>query len=114
MSLAATLTTAWISLCMLTHAVHGQPDNKVINIRPTEDPLILYPQVINFTFSPDALIQVKEGDIIVTSGVEKYIPAGLIIGKVSSVEKMNNDIFQTAKLVPFILSQDINIVTVIK
>lgn len=57
---------------------------------------------------------IVEGDIIVTSGTDKLIPAGLIIGKVLSVEKMDNDIFQTAKITPFVDSDDFNIITVIK
>jgi rod shape-determining protein MreC len=41
---------------------------------------------------------VKADDIVVTSGLEQAIPRGLVIGKVSDVNKENNDLWQTARL----------------
>ncbi len=57
---------------------------------------------------------IKKGDIVVTSGTEKFIPAGLLIGKVLSVNKKDNDIFQSAELSPLAPLDNLNIVTVLK
>ncbi|HKK54625.1 MAG TPA: rod shape-determining protein MreC [Patescibacteria group bacterium] len=40
------------------------------------------------------------GDLVVSSGLEKNIPPGLIIGEVSSVSKQSNDIWQEAIIEP--------------
>jgi rod shape-determining protein MreC len=57
---------------------------------------------------------IKEGDIVTTSGEEKFIPPGLLIGTVKKINKMDNDIFQSAELEAFSSFDDIKIVTVIK
>ncbi len=45
---------------------------------------------------------VKKGDIIVTSGLSKYCPKGLPIGKVISVSPDNYGLTQAATIVPFL------------
>lgn len=40
------------------------------------------------------------GDLVVSSGLEKDIPPGLIIGKLSSITKQSNDIWQEATIEP--------------
>jgi rod shape-determining protein MreC len=57
---------------------------------------------------------IKEGDIVTTSGEEKFIPPGLLIGTIKKINKMDNDIFQNAELETFSSFDDIKIVTVIK
>ncbi len=46
--------------------------------------------------------EVKQGDAVVTSGIGGQYPKGLLIGKVESITKKNNSIFQTASLRSFI------------
>lgn len=41
---------------------------------------------------------VKVGDIVITSGLEKNISKGLVIGQISEVVKENNALWQTAKI----------------
>jgi rod shape-determining protein MreC len=44
---------------------------------------------------------VKEGDTIVSSGMGGVFPKGFLIGKVSRVEKQDNDLFFKIKVTPF-------------
>src|SRR4030065_565694 len=44
---------------------------------------------------------VKEGDIIISSGMGGVFPKGLLIGKVSDVEKPDNDLFLKINVAPF-------------
>lgn len=53
-------------------------------------------------------------DVVVTSGLEKLIPRGLIIGKVIKTEKENNDLWQTASIEPLVDLDNLIIVSVIK
>jgi len=57
--------------------------------------------------------EVNIGDIIVTSGLEQAIPRGLVIGKVTQMEKENNEIWQFATLEPLIKAKDLVIVSVL-
>jgi len=57
--------------------------------------------------------QVNENDIVVTSGLENFVPEGLIIGQVSSIALQANNFFQTAVLKPLINYETIKIVSVI-
>jgi rod shape-determining protein MreC len=54
---------------------------------------------IKMEFIPQTSI-IKEGDIIITSGLEEYIPRGLVIGKVISVKNESNELWQTAMIEP--------------
>jgi rod shape-determining protein MreC len=54
---------------------------------------------IKMEFIPQTA-SVKEGDIIVTSGLEEVIPRGLVIGKVISVKNDSNELWQTAMIEP--------------
>lgn len=44
---------------------------------------------------------VKEGDTIISSGMGGVFPKGLLIGKVSGVEKQDNDLFLKINVAPF-------------
>lgn len=57
---------------------------------------------------------IKTGDIIVTSGLEKNIPRGLVIGKVSQVNKENNELWQNAVIDRLFDENDLFIVSIIK
>jgi len=57
--------------------------------------------------------EIKEGDAVVTSGLENNIPKGLVIGRVSQVEKENNEIWQAAVIEPLINFDALTIVSVL-
>jgi rod shape-determining protein MreC len=52
---------------------------------------------MNMDFIPQSKI-IKEGDIVISSGLEESIPRGLVIGKVSKLSKENNELWQSAVL----------------
>lgn len=56
---------------------------------------------------------VKTGDIIVTSGLEKGIPRGLVIGKVNEVRQESNELWQTAVIEPLINLNEMVIVSIL-
>ena len=43
---------------------------------------------------------VQNGDIIITSGTDGVFPRGIMIGRVNSVEKPQNRLFQSVELIP--------------
>ncbi len=58
-------------------------------------------------------VVVKEGDTIITSGLGGLLPKGLTIGTIDSVDKANNEIFQTALIKPTVSFKDLETVFVI-
>ena len=56
---------------------------------------------------------IKEGDIVVTSGLEPAIPKGLIIGKISQVLTEPNSFFQTASIRPLVKIDNLTVVSVL-
>jgi len=58
-------------------------------------------------------IEVKEGDIIITSGQEKNIPRGLIIGKINRLISFENELFKSATISLLTNYDEINIVSII-
>ncbi len=58
--------------------------------------------------------EVKEGDIITTSGIESLIPRGLIIGKVNRIVSEPNTFFQTIYIQSLVKLDNLTIVSVIK
>jgi len=67
---------------------------------------------VNMNFIPQNE-KVSVGDTIITSGLEDYIPRGLIIGIVEATEKEPYKPFQTAILRPAERLENIHVVTVI-
>ena len=67
---------------------------------------------IAMNFIPQTKI-VSEGDIIVTSGLEKDIPGGLVIGKVIKVENDTNEVWQKAVIEPLADFNDLSVVSVL-
>jgi len=57
--------------------------------------------------------EVKIGDNIITSGLEENIPRGLVIGKVSEVNKESNELWQIATIEPIENLDNIVIVSII-
>lgn len=58
--------------------------------------------------------EIKEGDLIVTSGVEGNMPAGLLIGKVNRVIKESNELWQQAIVDPSANIDDLRFVAILK
>ncbi|MFH1029786.1 MAG: rod shape-determining protein MreC [bacterium] len=58
-------------------------------------------------------IEIAQKDIIVTSGLEKDIPYGLIIGEVNNVEKKEGELFQSANIQPLFPLDGAHIVSVV-
>ena len=44
--------------------------------------------------------ELSEGDLVVSAGLERNIPAGLVIGRTTSIFKQSNDIWQEATIEP--------------
>jgi rod shape-determining protein MreC len=57
--------------------------------------------------------QINPGDIIVTSGLEEYIPRGLVIGRVKTVNKESNELWQWAEIEPMIDPDNLIIASVL-
>lgn len=67
---------------------------------------------INLNFVPQTA-DVRQGDIIVTSGLEPNIPSGLAIGRVTSVDKGTNEIWQKVNAEPVVDFDKVMMVAVI-
>ncbi len=67
---------------------------------------------INMDFIP-LTENIETGNLIMTSGLEKNIPRGIIVGKVVKVEKGNNQLWQNAVIEPLVKPNELLIVSVI-
>jgi rod shape-determining protein MreC len=56
--------------------------------------------VIRMDFIPQ-IKNLAVGDMVVTSGLEEAVPRGLAIGKISEINKENNELWQNAVIEPF-------------
>lgn len=56
---------------------------------------------------------IKEGDTVITSGLEEKIPYGLVIGKVMRVERDSNEVWQGVVIEPLVHLDELKIVSVI-
>jgi rod shape-determining protein MreC len=57
---------------------------------------------------------IKEGDVVVTSGLEKSVPAGILIGQVERVMNAPEELFQEASIKSAVEFNKVTMVTVIK
>jgi len=57
--------------------------------------------------------EIKDGDLIVTSGLEGKIPKNLLIAKVESIRSIESEIFKTAILTPIISLNSLSDIAVI-
>lgn len=72
--------------------------------------------VLGLTIKMDLIPQtenLKEGDIVVSSGLENNIPRGLVLGRITEVIKENNNLWQNAVIEPLIDFDDLVLVSVI-
>ncbi|PIS05503.1 MAG: rod shape-determining protein MreC [Candidatus Buchananbacteria bacterium CG10_big_fil_rev_8_21_14_0_10_42_9] len=58
-------------------------------------------------------VEIEPGQIVVTSGLDPFVPAGLIVGEIERVEKKTNEFFQTAYVRPLVQLSEPSIVSVI-
>ena len=105
------LTTG--SNCKLAAAIQGGQDqpggaNKTVGIVEGELGLTM-----KMNFIPQAE-EIKIGDMAVTSGLEKNIPAGLIVGKVIEIDKTSNEVWQRATIEPLVNLDELTIVSVLR
>ncbi|NTU98428.1 rod shape-determining protein MreC [Candidatus Falkowbacteria bacterium] len=78
------------SKCQFAAAI--QNENKTIGLAKGDLGLTVKMELI-----PQSEV-LKTGDIVVTSGLEKNIPAGLVLGKISQVVRENNELWQSARI----------------
>jgi len=57
---------------------------------------------------------IKEGDIIVTSGLEQKVPGNIVIGQIKSIVNEPEELFQEAALASMVDFNKINIVNILK
>lgn len=57
--------------------------------------------------------EIKEGETIITSGLQENIPRGLLIGLVDKVDATSSELFAKAYIYPLVDWQKLNIVTVL-
>ncbi|MFA6107099.1 MAG: rod shape-determining protein MreC [Patescibacteria group bacterium] len=55
----------------------------------------------------------QAGNIVATSGLEKGIPKGLVIGKIGEVRRESNELWQTAVIEPLVNLNELTIVSVL-
>ena len=58
--------------------------------------------------------EIKEQDLVITSGLEEKIPRGLLVGYVIEVESLAGQVFKRARIEPAINYHNLQILTVIK
>jgi len=57
--------------------------------------------------------KIKVDDVVITSGLEKDIPAGLVIGKIIQVDSISNEIWQKATVESLMSLEDLTIVSIL-
>ncbi|QQS60002.1 rod shape-determining protein MreC [Candidatus Falkowbacteria bacterium] len=92
--------------CRIAVAIQGQPET--IGVIQSDLSLTL-----KIDFIPHSQ-QISENQIVVTSGLEEGMPAGLVIGRINQVIKDGNELWQHALVKPISNFTNIKIVTVIK
>jgi rod shape-determining protein MreC len=88
-------------------SVSTEDTNKSIGLARGEFGLSIKVELIPQDFN------LQEGDLIITSGLEKEIPRGLIIGKVNRVISHENELFKSATINPLTDYGEITILSVI-
>lgn len=97
----ACLTTS--SRCQLAATI--QNDSRTLGIARGQLNL-----TISMEFIPQSEV-VTVGDIVTTSGLEKDIPRGLVIGRVKEVRKESNELWQSAVIEPLVNPDDLLIIS---
>ena len=93
------------SRCQFAATVENQ--NKTIGLTKGELGL-----TIKMDFIPQTEV-INRGELVVTSGLEQNVPRGLVLGKISQVQKLNKELWQTATIEPLVNLNDLVIASVI-
>jgi rod shape-determining protein MreC len=64
---------------------------------------------LNFVGQTD---KINVGDIVATSGLEKDIPAGLVVGRISQINNNQNDVWQNISVEPAVNFDNLRIVAI--
>lgn len=91
--------------CKLAAAILG--DNKTSGIARGELGLTVKMEFISQTEN------IKAGDVVATSGLEKNIPRGLVIGRITQVIKENNEVWQSATIEPLVNLDSLSIISIL-
>lgn len=67
---------------------------------------------LRMDFIPQS-VEILPEALIVTSGLEEKIPAGLVIGRVAKVHKENNELWQQAVIEPIIDPEDLVVLSIV-
>ncbi|MFH1523206.1 MAG: rod shape-determining protein MreC [Patescibacteria group bacterium] len=99
--------------CRLAVAIQSQSSSGTNEVRKTigiaEGELGL---TIKINFIPQTE-KINIGDIVATSGLESYIPQGLVIGKIIYIDSDSNEVWQSATIEPSADLKDLAIVSII-
>lgn len=68
--------------------------------------------VIKMNFIPQSAA-LAAGNVVITSGLEQAIPRGLVIGKITEIQKENNDLWQNATIESILDASDLIVAAVI-
>jgi len=102
LSLACLVTS---SRCQFAATVENQ--NKTIGLTKGELGL-----TIKMDFIPQTEV-INQGELVMTSGLEQNVPRGLVLGKISQVQKLNKELWQTATIEPLVNLNDLVIASVL-
>lgn len=91
--------------CKLAAAILGE--NKTSGIAQGELGL-----TVKMEFIPQTE-NIKIGDAVATSGLEKNIPRGMVIGRVTKVTKENNEVWQSATIEPPLNLDSLSIISIL-
>lgn len=93
------------SACQLAVAILNQ--NRTIGVSTGDLGLTAK---INFVSQSE---KINVGDIVTTSGLEKNIPAGLVLGRVSQINNQENEVWQNISVEPQVDFNNLKIVSII-
>jgi len=58
--------------------------------------------------------KITEGDLVYSEGTEGFLPRGLILGRVTQVRELQNEVFKQAKIKPIFDVRDLELVFLIQ
>jgi rod shape-determining protein MreC len=102
LSLACLVTS---SRCQFAASVENQ--NRTVGLTKGELGL-----TIKMDFIPQTEV-INQNDLVMTSGLEQNVPRGLVLGRISQVQKLNKELWQTATIEPLVNLNDLVIASVI-
>lgn len=92
--------------CRLAVAIQGE--DKVMGVSEGQMGL-----TISMKFIPQTE-NIQVDDMVVTSGLEKDIPAGLVVGRITEVDNQSNKVWQSVNIEPLVDLNELAIVAIVK